>query len=232
MRTEADPARMHICSYGRRLLCGSIPYGVLLTRIFSATDPRRHGSSNIGASSVARVSGLSLWLSGWWPISSKACSGLPGLSGRLPFKGPKHSWLRPGLAGVLWAPVSALHRFPQRWERSRHSRRMALIAPMGVLIAAAAWAICVCLFRRVSIGSLAAAQLLPFTVYATIDRFIGGKRRRRPNIGLHLHSSRRRQQAVYRRDRASVQHQAEETVEGIPNLFLTKEKRGERFIVD
>ena len=41
-------------------LFGSIPWGVLLTRAFSADDPRRHGSGNIGATNVARVGGLGL----------------------------------------------------------------------------------------------------------------------------------------------------------------------------
>jgi hypothetical protein len=43
------------------------------------------------------------------------------------------------------------------------------VIPLPVLFAAAAFVIHVCIFRRVSIGSLAAALILPFAVYATID---------------------------------------------------------------
>ena len=43
-------------------LLGSIPSGVLLTCVFSAADPRRSGSGNIGATNVARVGGLGLGL--------------------------------------------------------------------------------------------------------------------------------------------------------------------------
>ncbi|MDO9124283.1 MAG: glycerol-3-phosphate acyltransferase, partial [Deltaproteobacteria bacterium] len=33
-------------------LLGSIPTGLLLTRLFSGTDPRKAGSKNIGATNV------------------------------------------------------------------------------------------------------------------------------------------------------------------------------------
>lgn len=38
-------------------LCGSIPFGVVVTRLFTSKDVRAHGSGNIGATNVARVAG-------------------------------------------------------------------------------------------------------------------------------------------------------------------------------
>ena len=43
-----------ICSY----LLGSVPFGVILTRIFGHSDLRRVGSGNIGAANVMRAMGL------------------------------------------------------------------------------------------------------------------------------------------------------------------------------
>ena len=41
-------------------LLGSIPSGLVLTRLFSTADIRRKGSGNIGATNVARVAGYGL----------------------------------------------------------------------------------------------------------------------------------------------------------------------------
>ena len=43
-------------------LCGSIPFGLLISYIFKKDDPRRIGSKNIGATNVLRTGGLKLGL--------------------------------------------------------------------------------------------------------------------------------------------------------------------------
>lgn len=43
-------------------LAGSLPWGVVLTRIFTSVDIRQQGSGNIGATNVSRVAGSTLGL--------------------------------------------------------------------------------------------------------------------------------------------------------------------------
>lgn len=157
-------------------LFGSIPWGVLLTRAFSAADPRRIGSRNIGATNVARVAGLSL--------------GLATLAADM-LKGVVPVWLAWGLAPALprseaFPTVLALlaffgHLFPIYTGFRGGGKGVAtaaggfaLIAPVAVLMAGAAFVISAFLFRRVSIGSLAAALVLPFAVHATTGSWAAG----------------------------------------------------------
>jgi glycerol-3-phosphate acyltransferase PlsY len=151
-------------------LLGSIPCGLVLTRAFAATDIRRHGSGNIGATNVARVGGLGLGLAtlaadmlkglvpillalAWFPADIRF-GPYPVALALLAFFGhlfPLYTGFRGGGKGVATAAGG-----------------FALIAPLAVLFAAAAFVIYVSIFRRVSIASLAAGLILPFAVYATI----------------------------------------------------------------
>lgn len=150
-------------------LFGSIPWGVILTRAFSSADPRREGSGNIGATNVARVAGLGPG------VATLAADMLKGL---VPV------WLAWGLAPALprsevFPVVLALlaffgHLFPIYIGFRGGGKGVAtaaggfvLIAPMAVLMAVAAFVISAFIFRRVSIGSLAAALALPIAVHAT-----------------------------------------------------------------
>jgi glycerol-3-phosphate acyltransferase PlsY len=150
-------------------LFGAIPSGVLLTRLFSAADPRRTGSGNIGATNVARVAGpgpglatlaadilkgaVPVWLALDPPPAPHGSGAFPVAMALLAFFGhlfPIYTGFRRGGKGVATAAGG-----------------FALIAPVAVLSAAAAFAIVSGLTRRVSAGSLAAALVLPFAVHAT-----------------------------------------------------------------
>src|SRR5215831_7711456 len=55
METQLTPMLIFLAAY----FCGSIPFGLLLGKLFGATDVRKTGSGNIGATNVARSAGLS-----------------------------------------------------------------------------------------------------------------------------------------------------------------------------
>src|SRR6266849_164111 len=100
-------------------LLGSIPFGLLLSRLFGGGDVRKSGSGNIGATNVARVAGP-----------------LPGILTLLfdAAKGAAAVWLarRVSNASATWMIIAALaalvgHCFPV-WLRFRGGKGVATAA--------------------------------------------------------------------------------------------------------
>lgn len=155
--TGPDPMQVLLWCAGAFLL-GSIPFGLLLVKLAGKGDVRAHGSGNIGATNVSRVGGnglgaLTLLLDaakGFLPVCLALHQDLPvdicaalalcAVVGHvftpwLGFKGGK---------GVATAVGAAL---AYRWT-----------AVMPSLIV---FVLLLALFRRVSLGSVIAAALLP-----------------------------------------------------------------------
>jgi len=151
-------------------LLGSIPWGLVLTRLFAIPDIRHHGSGNIGATNVARLAGPVLglatlvgdFLKGWAPVALASYLDLPQAGG-----------------DELYAAALALlavlgHLFPV-YTRLRGGGKgvataaggFAALAPLAVLIALVVFVLVLALTRRVSAGSLAAAAALPPAVLST-----------------------------------------------------------------
>jgi glycerol-3-phosphate acyltransferase PlsY len=150
-------------------LLGSIPCGLVLTRAFAATDVRRYGSGNIGATNVARVAGWSLGLAtlaadalkGWLPVY---------LARSLP---------APAAGAETWATAAALlaflgHLYPLYTRFRGGGKGVAtglgsflLLAPGAVAIVLAVFLVVFGIGRRVSAASLAAAAALPAAVLLT-----------------------------------------------------------------
>jgi glycerol-3-phosphate acyltransferase PlsY len=161
-----------LITYGLPLLAyllGSIPWGLVLTRLFAIADIRRHGSGNIGATNVARVAGPALglatlvadFLKGWAPVVLASYLDLPqagaevyaaalALLAVLGHLFPVYTRLRGGGKGVATAAGG-----------------FAALAPLAVLIALVVFVLALALTRRVSAGSLAAAAALPPAVLST-----------------------------------------------------------------
>jgi glycerol-3-phosphate acyltransferase PlsY len=133
-------------------LCGSVPFGVIVTRLFARKDVRDEGSGNIGATNVARVAGKKL---GAFVLLLDAAKGsLPvGLA----------LWLSPGEflvhAGVGFAAFLG-HVFPV-WLAFKGGKGvatalgvLAVLLPLSALLGFLVWAIIVAVTRTSSIGSL------------------------------------------------------------------------------
>ena len=144
-------------------LLGSIPFGLLLGKLFGAGDVRRSGSGNLGATNVARVAGP---LAGILTLLLDAAKGAAAVSlaGRL------------ANDDVLWMVAAGLaalggHCFPI-WLRFRGGKGVATAAgmflalcPLALLGSVLLFIAVVAFWRFVSLGSIAAAAAMPLLLY-------------------------------------------------------------------
>lgn len=136
-------------------LCGSIPFGVLVTRWKKGVDVRAQGSGNIGATNVARVAGKKL---GVLVLVLDALKGLvPVLIAKALF--PSATWLHAAVGSAAFFG----HVFPV-WLRFHGGKGVATalgvlfaLVPWAALAGAVVYAIVFGLFRVSSIGSLCGA---------------------------------------------------------------------------
>jgi glycerol-3-phosphate acyltransferase PlsY len=144
-------------------LLGSIPFGLLLGKVFGAADVRKEGSGNIGATNVARVAG---------PVAGVLTLLLDA------GKGAVAVWLagRSSNQSATWLMVATLcvlagHCFPV-WLRFRGGKGVAtaagaflVVCPIAMLGATLLFLLVVFFWRFVSLGSISAAAAMPLLVY-------------------------------------------------------------------
>jgi glycerol-3-phosphate acyltransferase PlsY len=144
-------------------LLGSIPFGLLLSKLFGAGDVRKAGSGNVGATNVARVAG---------PLAGILTLALDGA------KGAAAVWLAGRFANenAAWMVVAGLaaligHCYPV-WLRFRGGKGVAtaagmflVLCPLAGLGAIGVFILVVILWRYVSLGSIAAAAAMPLLIY-------------------------------------------------------------------
>lgn len=148
-------------------LLGSIPFGLILTRLAGLGDIRAIGSGNIGATNVLRTGNKGL---------AAATLLLDGLKGTAAV-----------LIGGLWGPDAAIfagagafigHLFPV-WLKFKGGKGVATMLgilfgiywPLG-LIAVAVWLIVAFAFRYSSLSALMAAAASPVAAWFLADRQI------------------------------------------------------------
>jgi glycerol-3-phosphate acyltransferase PlsY len=149
-------------------LLGSIPFGLLLTRIFAGVDLHRLGSGNIGATNVRRVAGNRLGLAVLLLDAGKGA--LPALMAA-GLSDPGDA-LGAAYTGLVALCAFAGHLFPVYLKFRTGGKGVATAAGAFLVLAPAAlglsllvFVLVVCLTDRVSVGSLAAAGFLPLAVH-------------------------------------------------------------------
>ena len=137
-------------------LCGSIPFGLLLTKAAGLGDIRDIGSGSIGATNVLRTGNKKL---------AAATVLLDALKGAVPVLVAAHFW--PGTEG--WVAVAAVagHCFTP-WLKFRGGKGFATAAGVlaalawpAVLVCAAIWAATLAISRISSVSSLTTVLAAP-----------------------------------------------------------------------
>jgi acyl phosphate:glycerol-3-phosphate acyltransferase len=149
-------------------MLGSIPWGIVLTRLFTSVDIRREGSGNIGATNVGRTAGPTL--------------GVLTLIGDM-LKGAIPVWIAvrlttpAGLWGEIYISVVSVaafsgHLYPIYTRFKKGGKGVATAAGCFAVISPAAFGIVtlvfilfVCWLNRVAAASLAAAAVLPLAIW-------------------------------------------------------------------
>ena len=144
-------------------LLGSIPFGVLLAKLFGGGDVRSVGSGNIGATNVARAAGP---LAGILTLAFDVAKGAVAV------------WLAERFSNdsATWMTVAALaalvgHCFPV-WLRFRGGKGVAtaagvfgVLCPFALIGALILFILVFAFWRYVSLASISAAAAMPLLVY-------------------------------------------------------------------
>src|SRR5260370_35609702 len=132
-------------------LLGSIPFGLLLTKLFGGSDVRKAGSGNIGATNVARVVGP---LAGVLTLVLDTAKGMAAvrLAGR--FTGESATWMMVAAFAVLLG-----HCFPV-WLKFKGGKGVATalggflgLCPLAAVRALLLFIVCVAYWTDVLPGS-------------------------------------------------------------------------------
>jgi glycerol-3-phosphate acyltransferase PlsY len=144
-------------------LLGSIPFGLILGKLFGTADVRKEGSGNIGATNVARVAGP---LAGILTLVLDAAKGAAAvlLAGR--YSNDSATWMMiAGLAALVG------HCFPI-WLKFKGGKGVATAAGLYLALCPPAFLGGLILFilvvgfwRYVSLGSISAAAAMPLLLY-------------------------------------------------------------------
>jgi glycerol-3-phosphate acyltransferase PlsY len=142
---------------------GSIPFGLLLAKLFGSADVRKAGSGNIGAANVARVAGP---LAGILTLALDTAKGAAAVLLAARFTHESAAWM-------MLAALAALvgHCFSV-WLKFKGGKGVATalgvflaLCPPAALAALLLFTLVAACWRYVSLGSISAAAAMPLLMY-------------------------------------------------------------------
>jgi len=144
-------------------LLGAVPTSHLVSRLFAKIDLREHGSGNLGATNLYRVLGWKYAI----PVAlfDIAKGAIPVLVFAPRVSGSELFALACGVAAILGHVFSVFVGFKGGKGVATAAGVMLGLTPLALAVAAAVWAVLVLLTGYVSLGSIAAAAVLPVAVY-------------------------------------------------------------------
>jgi acyl phosphate:glycerol-3-phosphate acyltransferase len=142
---------------------GAIPTSYLVSRLFAKIDLREHGSGNLGATNLYRVLGWKYAV----PVAlfDIAKGAIPVLLFAPRVSNSQLFALACGVAAILGHVFSVFVGFKGGKGVATAAGVMLGLTPVALAVCAAVWASLVLLTGYVSLGSIAAAAVLPVAVY-------------------------------------------------------------------
>ncbi len=144
-------------------ILGSIPFGLILAKLFGGTDVRKGGSGNIGATNVARVVGP---LAGILTLILDVAKGSAAVLLAAELSQVSATWM---MIAALAALVG--HCFPV-WLKFKGGKGVAtaagmflVLCPLAFLGSVILFVLVVAFWRYVSLGSISAAAAMPLLMY-------------------------------------------------------------------
>jgi len=144
-------------------LLGAIPTSHLVSRLIAKIDLRQHGSGNLGATNLYRVLGWKYAV----PVAlfDIAKGAVPVLVIAPQVTGSQLFALACGVAAIIGHVFSVFVQFKGGKGVATAAGVMLGLTPLALGVAAGVWAALVFLTGYVSLGSIAAAAVLPVAVY-------------------------------------------------------------------
>lgn len=141
-------------------LLGSIPTGLLLGKAYGI-DVRKEGSGNIGATNLYRTVGRKV---GMWTLVGDCLKGLIPVLAVKAFSLPPDFAPWVGLAAFLGHVFSLFLKFKGGKGVATALGVFLALSPVSVAVAVAVFAALMFIWRYVSLGSIAAAAVMPVAV--------------------------------------------------------------------